>query len=98
MRLVLSECHRGGRRLESREVFGASASYGLLLVVAASVALGCVAVVRRRAGASCAPSVKEAIDAPAGCERLQYVPKAMGGSRHAKDSGGGAPDTPPKTR
>ncbi len=32
--------------VESRDVLGASASYGLLLVVAASVALGCVAVVR----------------------------------------------------
>ena len=32
--------------LDSRDVLGASASYGLLLVVAASVALGCVAVLR----------------------------------------------------
>jgi len=32
--------------VESRDVLGASASYGLLLVVAASVALGAVAVVR----------------------------------------------------
>ena len=32
--------------VDNREVLGATASYGLLLVVAASVALGCVAVVR----------------------------------------------------
>ena len=32
--------------VESRDVLGATASYGLLLVVAASVALACVAVVR----------------------------------------------------
>jgi len=32
--------------LESRDVLGASAGYGLVLVVAASVALGCVAVLR----------------------------------------------------
>ena len=32
--------------VDSRDVLGATASYGLLLVVAASVALACVAVVR----------------------------------------------------
>jgi hypothetical protein len=32
--------------MESREVLGASAGYGLLLVLAASAALGCVALVR----------------------------------------------------
>ena len=42
--------------VDNREVLGATASYGLLLVVAASVALGCVAVVRGVALARRRPS------------------------------------------